>query len=506
MNPLIVITAALFVSSLLLTWISLLFLLKSPVALYFSDKPDHRKVHFLPIPRLGGVVIISSFILISSIFIANKNVHQFFSIVPVDVLITIGIASVVILLLGFFDDSIFIKVRVRHKLAAQVVIAFTAVYLFNVNIGKLSFFGFLEFPNWFGNIISVVWIIGLSNAFNLIDGLDGLAGSISLLAIVTLGIIAAIGHQVFLVVLCSILAGSIIGFLILNSAPAKTFMGDTGSLFLGCIVALLSLHLGKTCIPERAIITMPLVAGIPILEVFISMVRRYFRAKDNNKKHAGRLHSMVIPDNSHIHHRLMYKGYSPLQSTILLSSLAFILNCGALCSIMLSDIFLPLLFIYLIIPVVLFLNKLGFGGRFKRALGLSKSRYNGYIRPTMIGMLDNSGTLAQLFSESKTNAFNCIPVTEEEISTLGSHLHSAVVLEESEKLVTLKKAENISSIISRPVFVIDPTDVNNLNIRKVCRNGSTVVHEKTATMKDLFKDLKYVSLSRKIKHSEKVTF
>lgn len=491
----------LFFSSLF-SWGAILTLLRSPFVDYFTDRPDPRKVHSLPIPRLGGIVIVGTFLLFLSIaYMFNNNLHLLSGIS----LKTLGVLvffSIVLLFLGVFDDTSFKTVRVRHKVAVELLVAFITVYILDINIGTLSLFGLVTFPPWFSNIISFLWIFGLSNAFNLIDGLDGLAGSISLIALSTLAVIAGIGGHFSIVVICCIAAGALVGFLIHNMPPAKTFMGDTGSLFLGTLIAILALYVGREVTQERSFLVMPLIAGIPIIEVFTTMVRRYFKAKDEQANLARRIHSMVIPDNSHIHHRFISRGYSASQAVILMSLLSFTLSCGAFCCVFLPPTAIPFLLFYLLVPVVFTLYQLGYGGRFKKALRLSSSRYNGFRKPSLVGVIDHQGAITQLLSNRKSPAINYIHITEEQIPSLSPHLHSAIVDGTFEKEKTIQKAEKISSVLSRPVFIIEHNDRVNLFIRKVSRNGSLVVTEKNVSLRELIKDIESISASGKIRHPE----
>ena len=486
-----------FFGAAVCSWGAIFLLLKSSAAVFFKDKPNPRKMHFQPIPRLGGVVIVTIFLIFTVIALGfNQHLHML-STIPVTALSAIIITSIAILLIGFFDDTPFVTIRVRHKLFTELFIAVTAVYILNVNIGTLSIFGIFIFPLWLSNIISFLWIIGLANAYNIIDGLDGLAGNLSLIAIVTLAIIAGMGGQSSVVFLSIILSAAIIGFLFHNMPPAKTFMGDSGSLFLGTMIAILSLYIGKTVTPERAFIVMPLIAGIPIIEVLITMVRRYFKTNDKKAKRSQCIHSMVIPDNLHIHHRFLYRGYSSFQSTVILSVLSFSLCCGALCCFLSPLRLIPVILLYLTAPMVLTLNRLGFGGRFKKALHISKSRYNGYRKFSLIGVIDRGGTISNILSKKSGDQIGYINLSEEAPSDFPRYLQAAVMHYEISSTDKIKKAEIISSILCRPVFVVEENGGNGLHFKKVSKNGSLSIQEKTGPVEMLIKDLQTAG---KIRH------
>lgn len=478
-------------------------LLKTPFALFFTDKPDHRKVHRNPTPRLGGVVIVASVLLCTGAALFFNQSGTFFSQAALPVVHAILAAASIIAVVGFFDDTTFVEVRVRHKLLAEFTMAFIAVYICNVNIGALTLFGMLQLPAWAGSALSFLWIIGLANAYNLIDGLDGLAGSVSLIAILTIGGIAAFAgvHAPALITITFILAGSIAGFLFHNLPPAKTFMGDTGSIFLGTMVAILTLYIGRDVIPAKAFVALPLIAAVPILEVFVTMVRRYFKARDKKKPFASSLHSMVIPDNSHIHHRLTYKGYSVAQSVGLIAMLAFTLGCGALLAVLVPLRFSPLLLGYLIVPVHFTLYQLGFGGRFKKALRLSSSRYNGFVKSSLIGVIDAEGSLSERLEQKNVDGVSYIKISESDIPAIHQHLRAAVVRERAlHPETTMKKAEEISYLLKGPVFIIEDTTSTELFIREVSKNGSLSISEKTASIQQLLKDFKRLNTLERIRH------
>lgn len=488
------------IGAIVCAWGIISLLLKSSAVDLFKDKPSPRKIHHLPIPRLGGVVIITTFLIFTAIAIVFNQRLKFLSPIQVTAMSAILLTSIAILTIGFLDDTPFVTIRVRHKLFMELFIAFTAVYIFDVNIGKLSILGAFTFPRWLSDIISFLWIIGLANAYNIIDGLDGLAGSLSLIAIMTLAIIAGMGGQSSIVFISIILSGAIIGFLFHNMPPAKTFMGDSGSLFLGTMIAILSLYTGRTVTPGRAFIVMPLIAGIPIIEVLITMVRRYFKTNDKKAKRSECIHSMVIPDNSHIHHRFMYRGYSPLQSMILLSILTVSLCCGAVCCLFAPTVSIPAIILYLSIPLIFTLDQLGFGGRFKRALHLSATRYNGYRKIPLIGIIDGKGNLAELLEEKSGDDVGYIDLSGIPAPEFPQQLHAAVICNEIVSDEIVKKAETISSMLCRPVFVIEDTCNANLHIKEVSKNGTCIINEKTVTVRMLIKDFEHVATLGKITH------
>lgn len=476
--------------------------LHSPLADLFKDKPDPRKVHNQPIPRIGGVVIILSFIVFATSAYFTGVTGGFD---PGEQKLFYGLifSSFAILVLGFFDDTTFIVVRARHKIAIELLIAFTVVYLCDINIGELSIFGLLTFPKWFSNVVSFLWILGLANAYNIIDGMDGLAGTLAFIAFITLSIFGFAGATSFSLLFTLLLAGAVAGFLLLNLPPAKTFMGDTGSIFIGTMIAILTLFIGRQVVPEKAIIIMPLIAGIPILEVLITMIRRFCKARDKKKSLAAALHSMVIPDNLHMHHRLLYKGYTAAQSVSLLALLGGTLSLSALGISFVNSMFAPVILLYVTLPLGFMLYHLGFGGRFKKALRISKTRYNGFKKTSLIGLIDQAESLYHKLDQQTTDGVSYIKIAESDIPAVHLHLRAAVVKECTvDPNQTIKKAESISAMLKGPVYVIEDTVEADFIVREVSRNGRLSILEKRGTTKGLLKDFKELASKERIRHHD----
>jgi UDP-GlcNAc:undecaprenyl-phosphate GlcNAc-1-phosphate transferase len=384
--------------------------------------------------------------------------------------------------------------RVRYKIVAELLIALITVYFFDVNFGEISFLGLFTFPLWISKLISVLWILGLINAFNMIDGVDGLAGSISIISILTLAAIAALGNLTSIVAVCFILAGAISGFLHYNLPPAKTFMGDTGSLFLGTMIAVISMYLGNEIVGSRTMVVMPLIAGVPIIEVLVSMVRRYFKAKDNKYNLFQRFHSMVVADNSHIHHRLIFLGFSHLETTAILCTLSLTLCIGALCLFLIPSEAILFPIFYLAIPVVFSLDQLGFGGRFKKALHLSSSRYSGYKKRPLVGIIDQEGITYHLLKKRSQQNIEYVSVTEEEIPGISRYL-KAVVINKNGKTAEsyLNFAEQVSTLIKGPILIVAPEKSSRITILEVYKNGVLNIKEKKCSINQLVKEVKLMT-------------
>ena len=509
MNINLLIESTLFlIASGFLSFFLLKFLLRLPVIKHFSDSPDQRKVHSKPIPRIGGTAIITSFLAILSFWYLLPRVSPSLPGISSTMVGALFIAAGIIGFFGFLDDSVFINLRVRHKITAEIALALGAVYLFNIHPGPLSVFNLFIIPEWLSQLISVFWILGLINAFNIIDGIDGLAGGISLIAILTLALIAGVGGNISTLVLCLILAGSVAGFLLFNMPPAKVFMGDTGSLFLGGMIALISLHLARHVTAERSVVIMPLIAGVPIVEVFVSMVRRYYRAKDNNKTVFHRIRSMSAADNSHMHHRFMFKGFDHFQSALILSITALTLCGGAALLLFLPAYAIIPFLLYLTLPVILLLNRLGFGGRFKKALRLSQSRYSGYKRASVIGVIDKEGVLSHVLERERRGDVVFFPITENVPRRISEHLHAAVIRSSVENhQADLAKAEQLAYNVKGPVFLVTAEKNSKLAKLEIYKNGSLKTRNKNKSLKELIREMQHISLEnkRKLYHQDSST-
>ncbi|MGO4888785.1 glycosyltransferase family 4 protein [Anaerobacillus sp. MEB173] len=256
-----------------------------------TDQPNHRKVHQKIMPRLGGLAIYISF-LIGFIMLQPESPYMPY----------ILIGSFIIILTGVLDDML--EISAKWKLLGQILAAGVVIYGgVQVEFINLPFNGVLHF-GWFGIPITLLWIVGITNAINLIDGLDGLAAGVSSIVLMTITGIALIDGNMFIVALGVILLGSTLGFLVFNFNPAKIFMGDTGALFLGYMLAVISL-LGFKNVALFSLVIPVIILAVPISDTFFAIIRRIV-----NKK------PLSAPDKSHLHHCLLRLGFSH-RSTVL---------------------------------------------------------------------------------------------------------------------------------------------------------------------------------------------
>jgi len=250
------------------------------------DIPNERKVHKKPMPRLGGLGIFSGFLLGYMLF--GNHTYLMNSVL---------IASFVLLVTGMIDD---IKpLRPRYKLIGQFIASLIVVVYGGLLLQDVSFFGLYINFGWFSYIVTIFFILGCINCMNLIDGLDGLAGGIAAIFFLTISIIGVVnGEFALATTLTLIMFGSTVGFLFHNFNPAKIFMGDSGSMFLGLMIAVITLMGFKSTMMSAIVIPL-FILVVPILDTTFAIIRRKLKGE-----------SVDTPDKSHIHHQLLRRNFS----------------------------------------------------------------------------------------------------------------------------------------------------------------------------------------------------
>jgi UDP-GlcNAc:undecaprenyl-phosphate/decaprenyl-phosphate GlcNAc-1-phosphate transferase len=265
-----------------------------------------RHVHNQPLPRLGGIAIVFSFL--SSIGVAlatTRLLHPMGSEFSLHPLVTILPPAVLIVLLGIYDD-----LRTAGPCFKFFVQAVAGAMLFGGGLRILDLpllFGAHQFSWIVGLPLTIFWVIAITNAFNLIDGLDGLAAGSALFSTLVMFVVAILGNASLISLITLALAGAVLGFLRYNFNPATIFLGDCGSLFMGFMLSALALY-GAQKAPTIISVAIPLVSfGLPILETTLSVLRRFI---------GGR--SVFAADREHIHHKLLEHGWSHRQAVIIL--------------------------------------------------------------------------------------------------------------------------------------------------------------------------------------------
>ncbi len=295
-----------FIVAFIITFITTPFVKKLAFKVGAVDVPkDNRRMHKKPTARLGGLAIFFGFI-VSVIAYATLDRE----------LAGMLIGCCVIVVLGIFDDILALSAKL--KLVVQLLAALCPI-LAGVQIDFIRVPGFISETGylalgWFAVPVTLVWIIGITNATNLLDGLDGLACGVSSISALTLLCIALIVGEPEIAFITSALAGACFGFLPYNFNPAKLFMGDTGALFLGFVLATTSvqgLFKGYAVISVAAPL---LILGLPIFDTVSAILRRL-------KNHQP----IMSPDRGHLHHRLIDAGFSQKQAVSTIYALCLVL-------------------------------------------------------------------------------------------------------------------------------------------------------------------------------------
>ena len=267
------------------------FMKKVAIHINAMDEPNERKIHKVPKPRLGGLAIYFSFLL-GYILYGEINTQM----------ISILIASFLLIIVGIFDDIN--SVPARYKFLVQVIAASIVVIYGNLGFTEISFLGLKFYFNHFINdIIAIIFIVGITNAINLIDGLDGLASGVSAIYFLTISIIAIILNRLGGL---DIMLGSTLGFLFHNFPPAKIFMGDTGSLFLGFMISVIAL-LGYKVTTFTSLVVPVVILAIPIFDTAFAIFRRLLKGQNIGEA-----------DKEHFHHQLLKMKYSPVASILII--------------------------------------------------------------------------------------------------------------------------------------------------------------------------------------------
>lgn len=270
------------------------------------DEPNDRKVHTGRIPRMGGLAMFFGCLITFVIYL--KGFEQYRGIF---------LGMVIMVIVGMLDDSM--DLGPRYKLLGQLVAASAAMFLSDVNI---NFLGGVVDSHYnlglFSAPLTLFWIVGVTNAINLSDGLDGLAGGISLIAFTCFGFLAYQRADIQSFTLCLVLIGSILGFLRYNMHPAEIFMGDSGSLFLGYCLATLSIAGNFKSVTALTLITPVLVLLVPIADTLWAIIRRVRQGR-----------SPFSADKLHFHHKLLNRGMDQPQTVAALYTVSMALSIAA---------------------------------------------------------------------------------------------------------------------------------------------------------------------------------
>lgn len=310
------------------------------------DNPNARRVNKKPMPTIGGLGIfvtynIGTFILLREQF----PTHELFALL---------LASSVIVLTGMIDDIL--ELKPGQKMGGIFIAAMIIYFLAEIRMTELNipFTGqTINLPWYLSLPITIFWILALTNAVNLIDGLDGLAAGVSCISLLTMGIVGYFflrNQGLYVPIACFMLAACLLGFLPYNFNPAKIFLGDTGALYLGFMISVLALK-GLKNVTFISLLVPVIILGVPISDTVYAMIRRKL-----NKKPISQA------DKHHLHHQLMNLGLTQRQTVLVIYALSLIFSFVSMLFLLSPIWAMALLLVGLLIAVELFVESIGLLG------------------------------------------------------------------------------------------------------------------------------------------------
>ena len=259
---------------------------------------DHRRVHCTAVPRLGGIAVFASVLAAFSALplVDNLLTQKLSERIPE--MLLIAVPAALVLCLGIYDDLRGLNATVKFVVLGSIAALF---YSMGGRIDALAipFVGTIPLPSVASFLVTTIWLVGIANAFNLIDGVDGLASGAALFASLVILVISLTGENPLSIVVALVLCGALTGFLRYNFNPASIFLGDSGALFIGFTLAALSVLGAQKATTAVAVITPILAFGLPLVDTGMTMARRMIGGRP-----------LFQGDNEHIHHMLLARGWS----------------------------------------------------------------------------------------------------------------------------------------------------------------------------------------------------
>jgi UDP-GlcNAc:undecaprenyl-phosphate/decaprenyl-phosphate GlcNAc-1-phosphate transferase len=268
----------------------------------FMDHPDGvRKKHHKAVPRVGGIAIVLAYVSTFAIALALPFGYTAMLTRAVPQILQLGLVAAIVFLTGVLDDLI--GLAAKQKLIGLIGAAMLA-YAVGIRVDIHLFNGLPSIP-WLSFLITVLWLVGCANAFNLIDGMDGLAAGVGLVSTVTILVAALTQGNLPLALATLPLAGCLLGFLRYNFNPASVFLGDSGSLLIGFLLGCYGALWSEKSVTLLALTAPLLAVSIPLLDVILSVLRRFLRNRP-----------IFEPDRGHIHHRLLERGFTTRRAVL----------------------------------------------------------------------------------------------------------------------------------------------------------------------------------------------
>ena len=290
------------------------------------DIPNDRRVNKTAMPRLGGLAVIAGFVMSAIYLVITMKVENKIDFISEGLdkkILGVFLGGIILTIICFIDDVKGIKplVKLAGQLLAAIIVASCGVLIDNFAIPFKE--NSIIINEVFSHILTIGWIVGITNAINLIDGLDGLSSGITLIACISLLIIFSLnGSPLIAIILITALAGGIVGFLPYNFNPAKTFIGDVGSNFMGFAIAVISI-LGVAKTYTAIVIIAPIIVlALPIFDTIWAIIRRIVKSKS--------IKGVFKADKGHLHHKLMARGYTQKQAVLILYGITATLGMVAI--------------------------------------------------------------------------------------------------------------------------------------------------------------------------------
>ncbi|NQJ70800.1 undecaprenyl/decaprenyl-phosphate alpha-N-acetylglucosaminyl 1-phosphate transferase [Streptococcus suis] len=286
------------------------------------DNPNARRINKVPMPSAGGLAIFIAFALAALVFLPRIVTHINYHGTYLHYILPLILSSLIIIITGYIDD---VKELGPAPKMFGIVLAATLIWFFtefHFDSFKIPFGGpLLIFPSWLSFFLTVLWIVAITNAVNLIDGLDGLVSGVSIISLTTMGIVSYFflhDSNIFLTLTIFILVAAIIGFLPYNYNPAIIYLGDTGALFIGFMIGVLSLQ-GLKNSTAVAVVTPMIILGVPITDTVVAIIRRKLSGKKISEA-----------DKMHLHHRLLSLGLTHRGTVLVIYAISFLFSLTSL--------------------------------------------------------------------------------------------------------------------------------------------------------------------------------
>lgn len=318
------------------------------------DNPNARRINKIPMPTAGGLAVFIAFSVSVLGFLPGIIKHLNVNGVYIHYVLPLVLAGGIIIVTGLIDD---IKELKPLPKLSGILIAATIIWLwtdFRFDDFKIPFGGpLIHFPSWVSFFLTVLWIVAITNAVNLIDGLDGLVSGVSIISLTTMGIVSYFflhDSNIFLPLTIFILVVSIAGFLPYNYHPAIIYLGDTGALFIGFMIGVLSLQ-GLKNSTAVAVVTPMIILGVPITDTVVAIIRRSLSGK-----------KIYEADRMHLHHRLLSMGLTHRGTVLVIYAISFIFSLTSLLLNISSRLGGVLLMVFLLLGVLILSEMVGIFG------------------------------------------------------------------------------------------------------------------------------------------------